>query len=122
MRILVAVRSGVPILESVAVLAHGCGLFECVVGEITDLDPADQASLVAAVGWKRNGQWLDGQRVLKLLPETHDPWDTLACTCVTHKNLFLESLGVDNVDADHAITMTQILHYFGITPIKTRLV
>lgn len=73
------------------------------------------------LGVSFGGQWVEGQQTLKLLPETHDPWDTLACTCITHKNQFLESLGVDTLDADHAITMTQIPHYFGITPIKTRL-
>ena len=73
------------------------------------------------LGVSFGGQWVKGQRNLKLLPETHDPWVTLTCTCITHRNQFLESLGVDVVDADHAITMTQIPHYFGITPIKTAL-
>ena len=73
------------------------------------------------LGVSFGGQWVKGQRNLKLLPETHDPWVTLACTCTTHKNQFLETLGVDTVDADHAITMTQIPHYFGITPVKTQL-
>jgi len=73
------------------------------------------------LGVSFGGQWVKGQRKLKLLPETHDPWETLACTCITHKNQFLETLGVDTVEADHAITMTQIPHYFGITPIKTAL-
>ena len=41
--------------------------------------------------------------------------------CITHKNQFLESLGVDDIEADHAITMTQIPHCFGITPLKTAL-
>lgn len=73
------------------------------------------------LGVSFGGQWSKGQSKLKLLPETHDPWKTLACTCVTHKNQFLESLGVDSLETDHAITMTQIPHYFGITPIKTAL-
>ncbi len=73
------------------------------------------------LGVSFGGQWVKGQRNLKLLPETHDPWATLACTCITHKNQFLETLGVDAIDADHVITMTQIPHYFGITPIKTQL-
>ena len=69
------------------------------------------------LGVSFGGQWVKGQRRLKLLPETHEPWTTTACTCVTHKNRFLETLGVDLVEADHAITMEQIPHYFGITPI-----
>ena len=73
------------------------------------------------LGVSFGGQWVKGQGTLKLLPETHDPWAALAGTCVTHKNRFLEELGVDAIDADHAITMTQIPHYFGITPIRTDL-
>lgn len=73
------------------------------------------------LGVSFGGQWVKGERNLKLLPETHDPWKTLACTCITHTNRFLETLGVDTVDADHAITMTQIPHYFGMTPIRTVL-
>ena len=71
------------------------------------------------LGVSFGAQWRKGQANLKLLPETHDPWTTVTCTCITHKNQFLETLGVDGVAADHAITMTQIPHYFGITPIKT---
>ena len=73
------------------------------------------------LGVSFGGQWARGHRNLKLLPETHDPWATLAGTCITRKNHFLEELGVDAVAADHAMTMTQIPHYFGITPIKTDL-
>ena len=83
----------------------------------TTVPEADKFLLGVSFG----GQWVKGQKNLKLLPETHDPWTTRACTCTTHKNQFLESLGVDAIDADHAITMTQIPHYFGITPIKTTL-
>ena len=83
----------------------------------TTVPEADKFLLGVSFG----GQWVKGQTNLKLLPETHDPWTTRACTCTTHKNQFLESLGVDAIDADHAITMTQIPHYFGITPIKTTL-
>lgn len=71
------------------------------------------------LGVSFGGQWIKGQHKMKLLPETHDPWTTLTCSCITHKNQFLESLGPQApVAADHAITMTQIPHYFGITPIQ----
>ena len=73
------------------------------------------------LGVSFGGQWRPGQRHLGLLPETHDPWETLACRCVTNKNSFLESLGIESLDADHAITMIQIPHYFGITPLKATL-
>ena len=73
------------------------------------------------LGVSFGGQWLKGRRRLNLLPETHDPWTTLACTCRTHTNRFLETLGVEAVEADHALTMTQVRHYFGVTSIKTVL-
>ncbi|APZ90468.1 DUF2071 domain-containing protein [Fuerstiella marisgermanici] len=73
------------------------------------------------LGVSFGGQWVKGEPNLKLLPETHAPCATVACTCITHKNRFLESLGAHAVDADHAITMTNVPHYFGITPIKTAL-
>ena len=73
------------------------------------------------LGVSFGGRWVRGRRRLNLLPETHDRWTTLACTCVTHKNRFLEALGVDGTDADHVLTMTHVPHYFGVTPIKTDL-
>lgn len=83
----------------------------------TSAQEADDFLLGVSFG----SHWIKGQRDLKLLPETHDPWTTLACTCVTRKNQYLETLGAGVVDADHAITMTEIPHYFGITPIKAAL-
>lgn len=78
-------------------------------------EAADQFLLGVSFG----GQWRQNQTALKLLPETHEPWNTLTCSCVTHKHVLLESLNVDNTAADHVITMTEIPHYFGIRPIKT---
>ena len=73
------------------------------------------------LGVSFGGQWVKGQSKLKLLPETHEPWETVATTCKTRCNSFLEELGVESVEADHVITMTDCPHYFGITPIKTQL-
>jgi len=78
---------------------------------------ADQFLLGVSFG----AQWVPGESRLKLLPETHDPWQTQVCTCTTQRNRFLESLGVDAVEADHVITMSHIPHYFGITPIQSTL-
>lgn len=105
------------LLYDATIVKSSCSITISNKSRFATAGQADEFLLGVSFG----GQWLEGQRTLKLLPETHDPWDTLACTCITHKNLFLESLGVDTVDADHAITMAQISHYFGITPIKTRL-
>jgi uncharacterized protein YqjF (DUF2071 family) len=105
------------LLYDVTILKSSC--YESISSDsrFTTAQEADDFLLGVSFG----GQWQKGQRQLKLLPETHDPWSTQACTCITHKNLFLESLGVEAVDADHVITMTEIPHYFGITPIKTKL-
>lgn len=105
------------LLYDATIVKSSCS--ESISGEsrFTTAKEADEFLLGVSFG----GQWIRGQRKLKLLPETHDPWVTQTCTCVTHRNRFLETLGADAVEADHSITMTQIPHYFGITPIKTTL-
>ena len=105
------------LLYDAEILKSSCSESISSDSRFTTAQEADDFLLGVSFG----GQWVKGQRNLKLLPETHDPWATLACTCITHKNQFLESLGVAAVDADHVITMTQIPHFFGITPIKTAL-
>ena len=80
-------------------------------------EQADQQLLGVSYG----GQWNPRKQTLNLLPETHEPWETLACQCQTHKNAFLEDLGLETIEDDHAITMTNIPHYFGIRPWKQRL-
>jgi len=105
------------LLYDATILKSTCSESISSDSRFTTAQEADDFLLGVSFG----GQWVKGQRNLKLLPETHDPWATLACTCITHKNQFLETLGVDAMEADHAMTMTQIPHYFGITPIKTAL-
>ena len=105
------------LLYDATIVKSSCSESLSSESRFTTAQEADDFLLGVSFG----GQWVKGQRNLKLLPETHDPWVPLTCTCITHRNQFLESLGADVVDADHAITMTQIPHYFGITPIKTAL-
>ncbi len=81
--------------------------------------PTIQEAEAFLLGVSFGGWWVRGRRRLNLLPETHDRWTTRACTCVTHKNRFLEALGVDGTNADHVLTMTHVPHYFGVTPMKT---
>ena len=81
--------------------------------------PTIQEAEAFLFGVSFGGWWVRGRRRLNLLPETHDRWTTRACTCVTHRNWFLETLGVHAVEADHVITMTDVPHYFGIAPMKT---
>jgi uncharacterized protein YqjF (DUF2071 family) len=105
------------LLYDATILKSSCSESISSSSQFASAHEADDFLLGVSFG----GQWAKGQRKLKLLPETHDPWATQACTCTTHKNQFLETLGVDSIETDHAITMTQIPHYFGITPIKTTL-
>ncbi len=78
---------------------------------------ADQFLLGVSYG----GQWTKVTGSLCLLPETHEPWETLVTECTTHTNRFLDRLGCTSTQADHVITMTSIPHYFGIRPVRTML-
>ena len=73
------------------------------------------------LGLSYGGQWAQETDSLCLLPETHEPWQTLVTSCETRVNGFLEGLGCSGVRADHVITMTDIPHYFGIRPVKVKL-
>ena len=73
------------------------------------------------LGLSYGGQWAQETASLCLLPETHEPWQTLVTSCETRVNGFLEGLGCSGVRADHVITMTDIPHYFGIRPVKVKL-
>ena len=42
--------------------------------------PSAQAADDFLLGVSFGGQWKRGENVLKLLPETHEPWETVACT------------------------------------------
>jgi uncharacterized protein YqjF (DUF2071 family) len=66
------------------------------------------------LGISYGAQWEPEARRLKLLAETHDPWQTYVGQCKTNRHTFLKSLGVDKMDADHVITMTNIPHYFAL--------
>ncbi len=73
------------------------------------------------LGVSFGGQYTTGSSHLKLLPETHEPWTTLAGSAVIHKHAYAESLLGEPIIADHVITMTNIPHYFGITPLVSDL-
>jgi uncharacterized protein YqjF (DUF2071 family) len=66
------------------------------------------------LGISFGAQWEPEARQLTLLAETHDPWQTYVGQCKTNRHSLLTSLGVQQVDADHVITMTDIPHYFAL--------
>jgi uncharacterized protein YqjF (DUF2071 family) len=80
------------------------------------------ASLFASVseadrillGVSFGAQWDRDRETIKLLAETHDPWQTLVGTCITRRHALLTSLGLETPQADHVITMTDIPHYFAL--------
>jgi hypothetical protein len=71
---------------------------------------ADQFLLGISFG----AQWEPEARRINLLAETHDPWQTYVGQCKTNRHAFLKSLGIQQLDADHVITMTDIPHYFAL--------
>ena len=68
------------------------------------------------LGVSYGGQWHAKSNRLRLLAETHDPWNTLMGECKTNNNRFLESLGAEThqLEADHVISMTNVPHYFAL--------
>ena len=105
------------VLFDASILKSGCSAELPGESRFRSVTEADRFLLGVSFG----GQWKPGESVLKLLPETHDPWISLGYACVTHCNRFLEHLGVQSSVADHAIMMQDVTHYFGITPLRTIL-
>jgi hypothetical protein len=66
------------------------------------------------LGVSYGGEWKPQAQRLRLLAETHDPWEALTGRCETTRFEFLEKLGVITPRADHVITMTDIPHYFAL--------
>jgi uncharacterized protein YqjF (DUF2071 family) len=66
------------------------------------------------LGVSFGAQWEPHANRIRLLAETHDPWQTHVGQCKTKRHAFLESLGVSGVAADHVITMTDVPHYFAL--------
>lgn len=66
------------------------------------------------LGVSHGGEWHRDRSRLRLLAETHDPWETRVGACRTHRNAFLERLAGGPVESDHVITMTGVPHYFAL--------
>lgn len=89
--------------DSIATQFHGPSQF-------MSADAADRFLLGMSFG----AQWEPEAGRIKLLAETHDPWETYVGQCQTNRHALLKSLGVQLQDADHVITMTDIPHYFAL--------
>jgi uncharacterized protein YqjF (DUF2071 family) len=66
------------------------------------------------LGISFGAQWEPEAGRIKLLAETHDPWETYVGQCKTKRHALLKSLGVQQQSADHVITMTDVPHYFAL--------
>jgi hypothetical protein len=67
------------------------------------------------LGVSHGAQWQPDRRRLRVLAETHQPWEALVASCRTRTNVLVESLCGGAVEADHAITMTQVPHCFALS-------
>lgn len=66
------------------------------------------------LGISFGAQWEPEAGRINLLAETHDPWQTYVGQCKTNRHALLKSLGIQQHDADHVITMTDVPHYFAL--------
>jgi len=66
------------------------------------------------LGISFGAQWEPEAGRINLLAETHDPWQTYVGQCRTNRHALLKSLGIQQLDADHVITMTDVPHYFAL--------
>lgn len=86
-----------------------------------NLAAADKFLLNVSYG----AEWHAQKRRLSLSAETHDVWRAQAGSCTTQRFAFLESLdqslGTAAPQADHAITMTNVPHYFALRGTKEQL-
>jgi uncharacterized protein YqjF (DUF2071 family) len=99
----------------------GATLFEAEIPRAFETRPPPASCFATAaeaddflLGVSYGGEWHHDRERLRLLAETHDPWETLVGTCHTHTNAYLDSLGLTGAQADHVITMTDVPHYFAL--------
>lgn len=78
--------------------------------QFADAKEADRFLLGVSFG----AQWEPQASRIRLLAETHDPWQACVGQCKTKCHTLLKSLGISHVEADHVITMTDIPHYFAL--------
>ena len=83
------------------------------IGKASQFGSASEADRFL-LGLSYGAQWEPESRQIKVLAETHDPWQTSVGQCKTNAHALLKSLGVRRFDADHVITMTEIPHYFAL--------
>jgi uncharacterized protein YqjF (DUF2071 family) len=101
---------------------RGSGLFRAFISRSSIGDSLPTGSLFKNVndadsfllGVSYGGEWKPQAGRLRLLAETHDPWEALVGRCDTIRFDLLEKLGVTTPRADHVITMTDIPHYFAL--------
>jgi uncharacterized protein YqjF (DUF2071 family) len=106
----VRMKEGEEVLYEAEIYKHSIGSQIDARSQFKSAGEADRFLLGISFG----AQWEPEARQIKLLAETHDPWQTYVGQCKTNRHAFLKSLGVQQVAADHVITMTDIPHYFAL--------
>jgi uncharacterized protein YqjF (DUF2071 family) len=107
---IVRMKDGQDVLYEVEIDKHSIGTQMDARSQFKSASEADRFLLGIAFG----AQWEPEARQIKLLAETHDPWQTYVGQCKTNRHALLNSLGVEQTAADHVITMTDIPHYFAL--------
>ena len=98
------------VLYEVEIYKHSIGVKTDERSHFKSASEADDFLLGISFG----AQWEPEAGRIKLLAETHDPWQTYVGDCKTSRHALLNSLGVQQIRADHVITMTDIPHYFAL--------
>jgi uncharacterized protein YqjF (DUF2071 family) len=98
------------VLYEAEIEKNSIGLQTVDGSQFTSASEADGILLGVSFG----AQWEPESQRIKLLAETHEPWQTYVGRCKTSQHALLKSLGVQQFEADHVITMTDIPHYFAI--------
>jgi len=107
---IVRMKEGPDVLYEAEIDKRSIGLQIDARSRFASASEADRFLLGISFG----AQWEPEARQIKLLAETHDPWQTYVGRCRTSRHALLTSLGVTQFDADHVITMTDIPHYFAL--------
>jgi len=104
------VRDGKELIYEAMIRGSSFGTDMPTNSPFADLSSADEFLLGVSYG----GSWNKQAGTLKILAETHNPWQAKVGTCDTRQHAFLERLGIDIPRADHVITMVDCPHYFAI--------
>ena len=112
----VQMRENERVLYEAVIFKNSIGLKNDERSQFSTAAEADRFLLGISFG----AQWEPESQRIKLLAETHDRWQTYVGQCKTIHHALLASLGLNDWNADHVITMTDIPHYFALRGMVVR--